>query len=234
MATLRRASEKRRPKRPWFRSFHRWLGGIAAFFVLFLAVTGIALNHGHEWRLDQRFVSWGWLLDAYGIHAPEFADSFTAGGHRATLLGQHLYLDERLVAADADGLNGMVALEMMLVVATGQAVLLLTREGELIVRLDLATVLPGTVQRLGIEGALYRTLRSTNPIENLNDSVTTYTRNVKRWRNGSMIVRWVSAAVLDASQSFRRIRGYRELQAVVVKLERLEAGSEETTRTHVA
>jgi hypothetical protein len=37
-----------------------------------------------------------------------------------------------------------------------------------------------TLQRLGIEGALYRTLRSTNPIENLNGSIATYTRNVKR------------------------------------------------------
>ena len=149
MATSRRASGGR-PKRPWFRSFHRWLGGIAAFFVLLLAITGIALNHGHEWRLDQRFVSWGWLLDAYGIHAPEFAESFVANGHRATLMGQHLYLDEQLVAADAEGLNGMVALETMLVVATHDGALLLTPGGELVERLDLATELPGPIQRLGL------------------------------------------------------------------------------------
>ena len=39
-----------------------------------------------------------------------------------------------------------------------------------------------TLQRLGLQGALYRTLRSTNTIENLNGSVADYTRNVKRWR----------------------------------------------------
>jgi transposase-like protein len=55
-----------------------------------------------------------------------------------------------------------------------------------------------TLQRLGVSGTLYRTLRSTNPIENLNGSVAAYTRNVKRWRSGSMIVRWVSAALLEA------------------------------------
>ena len=153
MATSPRASG-RRPRRPWFRSFHRWLGGIAAFFVLLLAVTGIALNHGHEWRLDQRFVSWGWLLDAYGIHAPEYADSYGAGDHRAALLGQHLYLDERLVATDAAALSGMVVLEMMIVLATESDALLLTPEGELIERLNLVGTLPGPIQRLGLADGL--------------------------------------------------------------------------------
>ena len=36
-----------------------------------------------------------------------------------------------------------------------------------------------TLQRLGLTGALYRTLRSTNPIENLNGLLGRFTRNVK-------------------------------------------------------
>ena len=36
---------------------------------------------------------------------------------------------------------------------------------------------------MGLEGALYQTLRSTNTIENLNSLIATYTRNVKRWRD---------------------------------------------------
>ena len=39
-----------------------------------------------------------------------------------------------------------------------------------------------TLQRLGVAGALYRKLRSTNGIENLNSGIATYTRNVKRWQ----------------------------------------------------
>jgi len=42
-----------------------------------------------------------------------------------------------------------------------------------------------TLQRLGIGGSLYRTLRSTNPIENLNGSVAAFTRNIRRWRNAA-------------------------------------------------
>jgi transposase-like protein len=93
-----------------------------------------------------------------------------------------------------------------------------------------------TLQQLGVDvdGALYRTLRSTNTIENLNGSIASFTRNVKRWRGGSMIVRWVSAAVLDASRRFRRVRGYRELEGLVLALQRFEANQEDAFRAQVA
>ncbi len=69
-----------------------------------------------------------------------------------------------------------------------------------------------TLRRLGIDGALYRTLRTTNAIENLNGSVAHYTRNVRRWRDGQMLVRWIGAALLEARRGFRRLRGYRDIQ----------------------
>ena len=58
-----------------------------------------------------------------------------------------------------------------------------------------------SVLRLGLTGALQKTLRTTNAIENLNSLVENYTRNVKRWRGGSMIQRWVSAALLEAENN---------------------------------
>jgi len=81
-----------------------------------------------------------------------------------------------------------------------------------------------TLQRLGlVDGALARTLRTTNPIENLMDSTGRYTRNVKRWRSGSMILRWVSAAIRRAQQSFRRIRGHRDLPALLRALTKAQS-----------
>ena len=73
-----------------------------------------------------------------------------------------------------------------------------------------------TVQRLAVRGALLKTLRTTNPIENLNGSIASYTRNVKRWRGGgSMIRRWVASALCEAERRFRRVRGYREMPALI-------------------
>jgi hypothetical protein len=80
-----------------------------------------------------------------------------------------------------------------------------------------------TLQHLGlVEGALARTLRTTNPIENLMGSVEKYTRNVKRWRSGTMLVRWVGAAILHAQRRFRRVRGHRDLPRLIRALESLE------------
>jgi len=69
-----------------------------------------------------------------------------------------------------------------------------------------------TVQGLGIAGALYRTLRTTNPIENLNGSIAHYTRNVKRWTDGQMTLRWVASALSDAGGRFRKLRGHRDMK----------------------
>ena len=81
---------------------------------------------------------------------------------------------------------------------------------------------PSPLQRLGLAGALYRTLRSTNAIENLNGSIATYARNVKRWRDGQMVLRWVGAALHEASAHFRRVRGYRDLPILIAALAKLD------------
>ena len=88
-----------------------------------------------------------------------------------------------------------------------------------------------TVQGLGITGALYRTLRTTNPIENLNGSIAHYTRNVRCWSDGVMAQRWVASALSDASGRFRKLRGFGEMKALLKALhERAPAEHNEVTR----
>ena len=83
-----------------------------------------------------------------------------------------------------------------------------------------------TLQRLGIGGTLYEKLRSTNAIENLNSGIATYSRNVKRWKGGSMVVRWASAAIVEAEKKFRRVQGWRDIEKLVSVLNDLEAKEE--------
>ena len=75
-------------------------------------------------------------------------------------------------------------------------------------------------QGLGVTGARYRTLRSTNAIENLNGLVGRFVRNVRRWRDGRMLVRWIAAALHEAHRSFRRVRGHTDLAALIRALDR--------------
>ena len=48
----------------------------------------------------------------------------------------------------------------------------------------------------------------------------TATGNVKRWRDGSMILRWTAAGVLGAEKQFRRVNGHRDLQLLRLALEK--------------
>jgi transposase-like protein len=77
-----------------------------------------------------------------------------------------------------------------------------------------------TLQRLGVRGALYRTLRSTNAIENLNGGIARFTRNVKHWQGGAMLLRWVGAAVVNATLGFRRLRGHADMRTLLAALDR--------------
>ncbi|MCA1681123.1 MAG: IS256 family transposase, partial [Actinobacteria bacterium] len=77
-----------------------------------------------------------------------------------------------------------------------------------------------TVTRLGVRGALKKTLSSTNPCESMIDTVKRTSRNVKRWQNGDMCLRWTAAGMLEAKRQFRRVIGYPKLPALAVAVER--------------
>lgn len=76
-----------------------------------------------------------------------------------------------------------------------------------------------TVLSLGLTGALYRTLRCTNPIENLNGLIAHYTRNVKRWNGGQMVLRWVASALADAATRMRKLRGCGQMNSLLKALD---------------
>lgn len=68
-----------------------------------------------------------------------------------------------------------------------------------------------TVTRLGLSPLLIHTFKSSNPVESMISVGRTVTGNVKRWRDGKMVLRWTAAGLLEAEKQFRRIKGYREL-----------------------
>jgi len=77
-----------------------------------------------------------------------------------------------------------------------------------------------TLTRLGVTGALKRTLCSTNPIESMISTVRRTQRNVKRWRQGDMRLRWTAAGLAEAQASFRRVKGHRDLPALGAAIQR--------------
>ena len=75
-----------------------------------------------------------------------------------------------------------------------------------------------TVHRLGVGELLRRRLATTNPIESCLSTVKRVARNVKRWHGGDQPLRWTATGLLEAEKKFRKVKGFRELEALHRKL----------------
>jgi putative transposase len=68
-----------------------------------------------------------------------------------------------------------------------------------------------TVIRLGLPRSLRRSLACTNIIENRMGTVRSVCRNVKRWRDATMALRWTAAAMQEAAKGCRRLKACKQL-----------------------
>jgi transposase-like protein len=75
-----------------------------------------------------------------------------------------------------------------------------------------------TVLGLNLPDSLRRSLTTTNAAESLISRTRHVQRNVKRWRGGQMVVRWVAAGVLEAVKGFRRLKGHKAMPQLVAAL----------------
>jgi len=91
-----------------------------------------------------------------------------------------------------------------------------------------------TVVRLGVAGALRRTLATTNPIESALSVTRRVTARVTRWRDGDMRQRWCVAGLLRAESKFRRIKGHRALPILIKALEGFARGQPTGSERDVA
>jgi transposase-like protein len=86
-----------------------------------------------------------------------------------------------------------------------------------------------TVTRLGVTGALLKTVMSTNPVESMIEIVRAHARNVKRWQDGDMRLRWAAAGMVAAATQFRRVKGYRQLPKLAAALRHAVGGDDPST-----
>ena len=80
-----------------------------------------------------------------------------------------------------------------------------------------------TVVEWQLSERLRRSLATTNAVESLLSRTRHVKRNVKRWRGGTMVLRWVAAGVLEAAKGFRRVKGCRDMPVLVAALRARDA-----------
>ena len=77
------------------------------------------------------------------------------------------------------------------------------------------------LHKLGLTAELRRFFSTTNPIESLNSLLEEDMRRVKRWRDSAHFQRWLATACLQNERRMKRIKGYRTLPALVVRVQSL-------------
>jgi len=132
-----------------FRRFHRSFGAGVAFFVMFMVLSGLALNHSNQLGLDQRHVSQSALLSWYGLGKPGHISSFAVDNDWLSFAGSQLYLNGSHVATISDGV-GAVSNGEIFIAAGREELLLLDRDGSLIERLPWDLPGAGLIEAIGL------------------------------------------------------------------------------------
>lgn len=127
-------------------SWHRWLGVVSALFVIWLAVTGIALEHGSLLELDRRQATSGWLHRHYGIQINVPAQALELDENWLSHVDGRLYLNEHMID-HAPPPVGLARLGMLWAVATRESLWLLNDDAEVLEELH-GLDLPGRITAL--------------------------------------------------------------------------------------
>ncbi len=132
------------------RNLHRKIGPIIALFVLLLSITGIMLNHSSDLELDNRYLTWDWLLKHYNVANIE-PDSVYLLGHRTiSQFGTEIFVDAKPVTHIERAVLGGIMLDDLMVLATDDALVLLNHDGEFIERMGAAAGVPPNIQNIGL------------------------------------------------------------------------------------
>jgi len=124
-----------RRRRHRSRQGHRWIGLAAAFPLLWLALSGILLNHAATFGLNDRMVTSAWILRHYN-QIPEGDPVGVLVGDRV-VAGWNglLFLDSKQIPLQGE-LQGAAALKGQLVVATDEEIGIFNGSDELVLELD--------------------------------------------------------------------------------------------------
>jgi len=135
----------------FLRRWHMRIGLAAVVFFLFLAVTGVVLNHATGLGLDNRYVHAAWLAKWYGISAEAPRQAFRSGRHDLISANGRWMLDGRLSGEKLPQPLGLVELRDMVVVASSTSLYLYDKDGALVDRLEKGALPAVPVQAIGAD-----------------------------------------------------------------------------------
>lgn len=140
------------------REWHRKLGIIAAFFIIFLSITGVALNHTTTLSLAHKPISNTWLLDHYGIAPPNDIRFYQQSSLRVT--DNLVWLEGKLLLESAADIvsGGVMSAKIssdtivdVFVIASQTHLYIYNNQGEMLDQLGVEAGIPEGIEALSID-----------------------------------------------------------------------------------
>ncbi|MGJ8649391.1 MAG: PepSY domain-containing protein [Opitutaceae bacterium] len=138
------------PRKRTILAWHRWMGFASALFLLVLSVTGLLLNHTERLGLDDITIRNSMILDRYGMAAGNEITAYRIHESNtiAHLDGQLFYNGEPLIQASAP--IDIIKDGITTVVATADALIYFTPDGQLIEKVSNSQLPYATLSAVGI------------------------------------------------------------------------------------
>ncbi|MFT5297722.1 MAG: hypothetical protein ACI9YH_003761 [Colwellia sp.] len=130
------------------REWHRKLGIFSALFIIFLSISGIALNHTTLLSLSEQSISNPLLLNHYGIKPPSDIRFYQQKEWLVT--EQFVWLDEQLVYESDEPIISISKFQTYRLLATTMQLVIFTDKGELVDKLDSSSDLPVPIQAMNV------------------------------------------------------------------------------------
>ena len=134
----------------WLRRWHGRLGVAAAIFFLFLAITGIALNHTTQLKLAAYRLHAPWLARMYGLKVELPTQAFAENGTLLVAANGAWLLNDKVVAENVPPPLGMVESAGLLYVATRENLHIYSTDGLLVEKLSGAALPALPILAVGI------------------------------------------------------------------------------------
>ena len=135
----------------FIQKWHKKIGIYIAIFVIFLAISGIALNHTEKLKLNTTYVKLDWLLDLYHINPESEPIGYLSSNNWAIQVGERIYFNNKEIIDNARKLIGMTQIQDTYIIAYDGKLIILSNEGELIEFLGGAEGVPAGMKTLGID-----------------------------------------------------------------------------------
>lgn len=131
--------------------WHKTIGVCTAIFIIFLAMSGIVLNHSEQFNLNSRFIQTEWLLDLYQIKPASDPVAFNSENNWAVQIGERLYFNEQEIGKDIKQLKGMIKVNGLFIVAYDDKLTLVTDQGEIVETLSGEAGVPAGMRGVGYD-----------------------------------------------------------------------------------